>query len=1118
MASVASQAAFCANMPVPWAGLVNPFEVLERTRSHMQYTMEPPCSDAQQRSRFRSAAERMRSEPPVESRARMQMSPDDSRCRATSLERSVTHDTVTKRRSLLPHEGSQWEAPAMPDLHPPTLVSDLSGDGNRSGSRAERPCEPVISNRCYRERGSPSWAQRSSLKANSCAGAVHLSSTMASDLPESASSGVVDLRALSRASRASRATNVGDSDDCSSSQKSEVYVDCASDAESYSQETPLRLNAFNSRQSVRRDVDVRVPSLSANFVHETTLRSNDAMSEERGSANVSRSSFMSDRSPQIDRHYTLGAVDPLDDHLMQDVLPIVTSDNADSDCNRQYGSTIQNVGTSDGTECAHVSSAFRNSSASDFEHVRRSKRKSSQYVNGETCTGAGAWLDSAEVQDAIDNEEADDCEIIYRRSRSQSPSDCRDTRQQEMGRVVEGEVAVQAAEKMPAGHRKPSLRTCAESDSAKRGSAPAGMSRRTLGSETHEADAQENMGMTRRNTYANSSHAEVVYCDGAPSSSARASARSGDSAAQQCVVAQTTVHQPLMHQKLDDRFLEVPKPDTHTPRRKSRAMQEEQQALQSARQLDSEPAMRRRRDTATSYEVLGVGPRDAADDVKRRYREAVLLHHPDRGGNHEQFLEVQGAIEHISAKRSSVACAVGRRKKRASNSHQSQQGATLYVEDRWDGVEQEQPLRNNPEAYESALDVHGYDFVDQQESVVDANMQREIAIQMNSRNCSERIQVIDESAALHQSKSVSSRDHDCVSGHVQSVPGSRRHTVGSSQRNQKSSQTSRRHTFEGHAHSVDLPEADEDVEQHSLSQEDICAQTEDRMSIQARHVSPSASGSRRHTVGSSQRNSRLDQKNSQTSRRHTVESHAHGDVALRDSTSMRDALTGQPAQSAVPLKDDVVAQHRLSQEGMYAQPEGCMSIQTREVLADEAKSRTRRETVASVELDARRTNKDADSNRRQRNTLGTVEESKELRQRLRSPRDLESGGCQQKRGSQIGEVPHDCQRIAHPSAQPATEVEKPFPTLLKQGEPCAAKAQPGIKQKSLQASPESSCAVNRRNMSLEEMPPAGCTMRAAAALPSLREPAFESREPVRLAPDLRGASQRGSCPISRFSA
>eukprot|EP00928_Gymnodinium_smaydae_P001645 TRINITY_DN10595_c0_g1_i2.p1 TRINITY_DN10595_c0_g1~~TRINITY_DN10595_c0_g1_i2.p1 ORF type:complete len:718 (+),score=52.95 TRINITY_DN10595_c0_g1_i2:176-2155(+) len=416
--------------------------------------------------------------------------------------------------------------------------------------------------------------------------------------------------------------------------------------------------------------------------------------------------------------------------------------------------------------------------------------------------------------------------------------------------------------------------------------------------------------------------------------------------------------------------------------------------------------------------------------------------------------------------------------------------------------------------------LHGDKIVQRSSSMADAFAYQSVP--------SVGLQVVEEDVAQRvlSQEGMHAQTEDCMNIQTHQVhpsaSGSRRHSVGSSQCNsrldQKSSQTSRRHTVEGHAHSVNLPEEDEDVDQHSSSQEDMCAQTEDRMSIQARHVSPSASGSRRHTVGSSQRNSRLDQKNSQTSRRHTVESHAHGDVALRDSTSMRDALTGQPAQSAVPLKDDVVAQHRLSQEGMYAQPEGCMSIQTREVLADEAKSRTRRETVASVELDARRTNKDADSNRRQRNTLGTVEESKELRQRLRSPRDLESGGCQQKRGSQIGEVPHDCQRIAHPSAQPATEVEKPFPTLLKQGEPCAAKAQPGIKQKSLQASPESSCAVNRRNMSLEEMPPAGCTMRAAAALPSLREPAFESREPVRLAPDLRGASQRGSCPISRFSA
>eukprot|EP00404_Azadinium_spinosum_P002348 CAMPEP_0180430668 /NCGR_PEP_ID=MMETSP1036_2-20121128/8005_1 /TAXON_ID=632150 /ORGANISM="Azadinium spinosum, Strain 3D9" /LENGTH=203 /DNA_ID=CAMNT_0022436411 /DNA_START=32 /DNA_END=643 /DNA_ORIENTATION=- len=61
------------------------------------------------------------------------------------------------------------------------------------------------------------------------------------------------------------------------------------------------------------------------------------------------------------------------------------------------------------------------------------------------------------------------------------------------------------------------------------------------------------------------------------------------------------------------------------------------------------------RKTIMSHGTLGTAADDSAEVVKRKYRAKLLQEHPDKGGSHEQFLEVQASIEYIASKRQSVA-------------------------------------------------------------------------------------------------------------------------------------------------------------------------------------------------------------------------------------------------------------------------------------------------------------------------------------------------------------------------------------------------------------------------------------------------------------------------------
>lgn len=68
---------------------------------------------------------------------------------------------------------------------------------------------------------------------------------------------------------------------------------------------------------------------------------------------------------------------------------------------------------------------------------------------------------------------------------------------------------------------------------------------------------------------------------------------------------------------------------------------------------------RSRRATLSSYKVLGASPEDTAHDLKRKYRRQLLQKHPDKGGQKEEFLEVQRSLEYVAAKRKSVAMLFG---------------------------------------------------------------------------------------------------------------------------------------------------------------------------------------------------------------------------------------------------------------------------------------------------------------------------------------------------------------------------------------------------------------------------------------------------------------------------
>ncbi len=48
------------------------------------------------------------------------------------------------------------------------------------------------------------------------------------------------------------------------------------------------------------------------------------------------------------------------------------------------------------------------------------------------------------------------------------------------------------------------------------------------------------------------------------------------------------------------------------------------------------------------YETLGVSKDANQQDIKKAYRKLASKHHPDKGGDQEQFKRIQGAYETLS--------------------------------------------------------------------------------------------------------------------------------------------------------------------------------------------------------------------------------------------------------------------------------------------------------------------------------------------------------------------------------------------------------------------------------------------------------------------------------------
>ena len=51
------------------------------------------------------------------------------------------------------------------------------------------------------------------------------------------------------------------------------------------------------------------------------------------------------------------------------------------------------------------------------------------------------------------------------------------------------------------------------------------------------------------------------------------------------------------------------------------------------------------------YSTLGVARNASPEDLKKAYKKASMQHHPDRGGDSNEFVKIQEAYERIKSER-----------------------------------------------------------------------------------------------------------------------------------------------------------------------------------------------------------------------------------------------------------------------------------------------------------------------------------------------------------------------------------------------------------------------------------------------------------------------------------
>ena len=103
------------------------------------------------------------------------------------------------------------------------------------------------------------------------------------------------------------------------------------------------------------------------------------------------------------------------------------------------------------------------------------------------------------------------------------------------------------------------------------------------------------------------------------------------------------------------------------------------------------------------YDILGVGKGASFEEVRAAYRKACKTKHPDMGGSHQEFVELQAAYEHILRDLKRGFQQWRKEAPRQEHAHQQRESADRQSERRWEktarDIEEElEELRRNAEA------------------------------------------------------------------------------------------------------------------------------------------------------------------------------------------------------------------------------------------------------------------------------------------------------------------------------------------------------------------------------------------------------------------------------------